>query len=88
MWCAAAAIIAACPLPHHLDLARDAFRTREEVEACQELGIRMIDGLGIEMLLLQPFTQHYDWGKPKPSSVVAALGGGTAQLLRCIVSSS
>jgi len=49
--------------------------TPKEVEACQELGIRMIDGLGIEMLLLQPFTQHYDWGKPKPSSVVAALGG-------------
>jgi len=45
----------------------------EEAQVCRELGIAIIEGLGIEMLVLQPFTQHYDWGKPKDLSLVATL---------------
>mmetsp|Transcript_51085 Transcript_51085/g.121369 ORF Transcript_51085/g.121369 Transcript_51085/m.121369 type:complete len:541 (+) Transcript_51085:112-1734(+) len=47
----------------------------EEAQVCRELGIQIIDGLGIEVLVLQPFTQHYDWGKPKEESLVAKFSG-------------
>lgn len=49
--------------------------TAREAEVCRELGIEMIEGLGIEVLTLTPFTQHYDWGKPRTESLVAALAG-------------
>lgn len=47
----------------------------KEAAVCQELGIDMVGGLGIEMLLLQPFTQHYEWGKRRGQSAVAYLTG-------------
>lgn len=31
-------------------------------KVCSELGIQMVDGLGIQLLSLTPYTQHYDWG--------------------------
>eukprot|EP00927_Polykrikos_kofoidii_P051185 TRINITY_DN4498_c0_g1_i1.p1 TRINITY_DN4498_c0_g1~~TRINITY_DN4498_c0_g1_i1.p1 ORF type:complete len:553 (+),score=82.86 TRINITY_DN4498_c0_g1_i1:77-1735(+) len=49
--------------------------TEEEAAVCRRLGIRIVDGLGTECLLLKPFTQHYDWGKARDDSVVAALAG-------------
>mmetsp|Transcript_67647 Transcript_67647/g.188764 ORF Transcript_67647/g.188764 Transcript_67647/m.188764 type:complete len:570 (+) Transcript_67647:77-1786(+) len=51
--------------------------SEEETAVCKELGIEIVEGLGIEMLQLKPFTQHYDWGKPQRSSCVAALAGET-----------
>ena len=32
------------------------------LQVCSELGIQMVDGLGIQLLSLTPYTQHYDWG--------------------------
>jgi len=49
--------------------------TEAEVTVCRELGIQIVEGLGIDMLMLKPFTQHYDWGKPRGASAVAALTG-------------
>eukprot|EP00928_Gymnodinium_smaydae_P056482 TRINITY_DN39859_c0_g1_i1.p1 TRINITY_DN39859_c0_g1~~TRINITY_DN39859_c0_g1_i1.p1 ORF type:complete len:573 (+),score=107.07 TRINITY_DN39859_c0_g1_i1:58-1719(+) len=49
--------------------------TDKEREVCNSLGIRMIDGLGIEIMPLKGYTQHYDWGKPRKESVVAQLAG-------------
>jgi len=49
--------------------------TAKEVQVCDELGIKMVNGLGIEMLLLEGFTQHYEWGKKRRESMVAALAG-------------
>lgn len=49
--------------------------TQKEAAVCRRLGIEMIDGLGVELLLLQPFTQHYEWGKRRSESAVAALTG-------------
>lgn len=49
--------------------------TAKEVAVCHELGVKLVDGLGIEMLLLEGFTQHYEWGKPRRESAVAALSG-------------
>jgi len=48
--------------------------TDQEAAVCRELGIEMIEGLGVELLMLTPYTQHYDWGKPKAQSIVATLG--------------
>ena len=31
--------------------------------------------MGIQLLSLAPFTQHYDWGKPRNESIIAALTG-------------
>lgn len=31
--------------------------------------------MGIQMLSLTPFTQHYDWGKPRNQSIIAELTG-------------
>ena len=49
--------------------------TRQEIEVCERLNIQMVDGLGIQLLSLAPFTQHYDWGKPRNESIIAALTG-------------
>lgn len=49
--------------------------TKQEVQVCQRLRIQMVDGLGIQLLSLAPFTQHYDWGKPRNESIIAALTG-------------
>eukprot|EP00931_Biecheleriopsis_adriatica_P009618 TRINITY_DN110687_c0_g1_i1.p1 TRINITY_DN110687_c0_g1~~TRINITY_DN110687_c0_g1_i1.p1 ORF type:complete len:561 (-),score=125.48 TRINITY_DN110687_c0_g1_i1:21-1703(-) len=49
--------------------------TQKECDVCQELGIQMYDGLGIQVLSLKPFTQHYDWGKPRNLSIIAELTG-------------
>eukprot|EP00446_Apocalathium_sp_SHHI-4_P051065 CAMPEP_0177370112 /NCGR_PEP_ID=MMETSP0368-20130122/41809_1 /TAXON_ID=447022 ORGANISM="Scrippsiella hangoei-like, Strain SHHI-4" /NCGR_SAMPLE_ID=MMETSP0368 /ASSEMBLY_ACC=CAM_ASM_000363 /LENGTH=559 /DNA_ID=CAMNT_0018833337 /DNA_START=65 /DNA_END=1744 /DNA_ORIENTATION=+ len=49
--------------------------TEKEAAVCAELGITLLVGLGIEMLLLQPFTQHYEWGKKRGESAVALLAG-------------
>lgn len=54
--------------------------TRKEAAVCAELGIKMVNGLGIEVLLLEGFTQHYEWGKPRGSSAVAALAGQDQRL--------
>lgn len=32
-------------------------------QVCAQLGIQMVDGLGIQLLSLTPYTQHYDWGE-------------------------
>eukprot|EP00930_Biecheleria_cincta_P057320 TRINITY_DN43283_c0_g1_i1.p1 TRINITY_DN43283_c0_g1~~TRINITY_DN43283_c0_g1_i1.p1 ORF type:complete len:565 (-),score=103.75 TRINITY_DN43283_c0_g1_i1:111-1652(-) len=47
----------------------------KEYQVCAELGIQMLDGLGVQMLSLTPYTQHYDWGKPRDQSIIAALTG-------------
>ena len=49
--------------------------TKQEIQVCQRLNIQMVDGLGIQLLSLAPFTQHYDWGKPRNESIIAALTG-------------
>mmetsp|Transcript_30841 Transcript_30841/g.71231 ORF Transcript_30841/g.71231 Transcript_30841/m.71231 type:complete len:571 (-) Transcript_30841:118-1830(-) len=49
--------------------------TEQEIKVCEKLGIQMVDGLGIQLLSLTPYTQHYDWGKPRNESIVAALTG-------------
>lgn len=49
--------------------------TEQEFKVCSELGIQMVDGLGIQLLSLTPYTQHYDWGKPRNESIIAALTG-------------
>lgn len=49
--------------------------TEQEFKVCTELGIQMVDGLGIQLLSLTPYTQHYDWGKPRNESIIAALTG-------------
>ncbi|CAE7576794.1 Mpi [Symbiodinium natans] len=48
---------------------------QQEVQVCQKLRIQMVDGLGIQLLSLAPYTQHYDWGKPRNESIIAALTG-------------
>mmetsp|Transcript_43168 Transcript_43168/g.92077 ORF Transcript_43168/g.92077 Transcript_43168/m.92077 type:complete len:553 (-) Transcript_43168:39-1697(-) len=52
--------------------------TESEDIVCQQLGIQVVNGLGIEMVFLQPFTQHYDWGKCRKSSLVSQLTGETS----------
>ncbi|CAJ1400722.1 unnamed protein product [Effrenium voratum] len=47
----------------------------QELKVCVQLGIQMVDGLGIQLLSLTPYTQHYDWGKPRNESIIAALTG-------------
>eukprot|EP00913_Durusdinium_trenchii_P006969 g6554.t1 len=49
--------------------------TELEIKVCAQLGIQMVDGLGIQLLSLTPYTQHYDWGKPRNASIIAALTG-------------
>jgi len=49
--------------------------SQREDAVCRELGIQILDGLGVEVLSLRPHTQHYDWGKPRKESLVAALTG-------------
>lgn len=49
--------------------------TESEDKVCEQLGIQVVNGLGIEMVFLQPFTQHYDWGKCRRSSLVSKLTG-------------
>lgn len=49
--------------------------SEKEIAVCRELGIQILNGLGIEVLVLTPFTQHYDWGKQREDSLVAALTG-------------
>lgn len=51
--------------------------TPSERAVCEELGIQIRNGLGIEMVRLSPYTQHYDWGKRKSVSIVAQLTGAS-----------
>mmetsp|Transcript_18903 Transcript_18903/g.52046 ORF Transcript_18903/g.52046 Transcript_18903/m.52046 type:complete len:570 (+) Transcript_18903:64-1773(+) len=52
--------------------------TEKEKAVCLELGIELIEGLGIQHLVLQPYTQHYDWGKPRQVSIVGKLSPNDA----------
>jgi len=54
--------------------------SKQEAATCQEIGCKTVDGLGMELLLLSPYTQHYDWGKTRRSSCVAALTGDASLL--------
>lgn len=49
----------------------------KEVAVCRELGIAILDGLGVELLLLKPTTKSYEWGKDRESSLVASLSEKT-----------